>query len=364
MSQPAYEPVMNLTRGDIVESIHFGAIAVVDNHNHLTAWWGNPDTITYLRSSAKPFQLMPFLESGGQEAFGLTLWEIAIMCASHSGTDLHKEVVQGIQAKTGVQETDLLCGVHGLSHKPTVEAMQQRGEQLTPNRHNCSGKHTGMVAFARLLGLPYGMSDHPYIDRNHPIQKQIVSTFADMCGLDPAQVHVGVDGCSAPNFAVPLRNAAYGLARLCDPQGLAEKRAAVCRTITTAMMANPDMVGGPDSFDTHLMQALEGKVVCKGGAEGYQAMGIMPGAIAPGSPALGVAFKVSDGDLGSHTPPSSGAHGHARPAVALEILRQLGVIHDDQLVRLARFGPGFNIENFRKILVGQGTTCFTLCRDK
>lgn len=354
---------MNLTRGNIVESIHFGAVAIVDPNNKLVAHWGDPNTVTYLRSSAKPFQVMPFLEAGGQEAFGLTLREVAILCASHSGTDAHKEVIQSIQAKTGVKESDLLCGVHELTHKATVQAMQSRGETLTSNRHNCSGKHTGMVAFARLLGLPYGLEDQPYIDREHPIQKQILDNFAWMCGMQPAQVEVGVDGCSAPNFAVPLRNAAYGLARLCDPSGLPEKKAQVCRTITQAMTSNPDMVGGPDSFDTHLMQAMEGKVLCKGGAEGFQAMGVLPGAIAPGSPALGVAFKVSDGDLGSHTSGNGGYNGHTRPAIALEILRQLGVIQPDQLKMLAKFGPSFPLQNFREILVGRGFPCFTLHRD-
>jgi L-asparaginase II len=220
-----------------------------------------------------------------------------------------------------------------------------------------------MVAFARMMGLPYSLEDKPYIDRDHPIQKQIVDNFAFMCGLEPSQVEVGVDGCSAPNFAVPLVNAAYGLARLCDPSDLPEAKARVCRTITEAMTSNPDMVGGPNSFDTHLMLAMQGKVVVKGGAEGYQAMGIMPEAMGPGSPALGVALKISDGDLGSHTNSTSGYQGHVRSAVALEVLRQLGVIEADQLAVLRSFGPGFPLENFRKIQVGQGYPCFTLRRE-
>jgi L-asparaginase II len=134
---------------------------------------------------------------------------------------------------------------------------------------------------------------------------------------------MGTDGCSAPNFAVPLRNAAFGLARLSDPENLPENKAQVCHTVTKAMMSHPYMVGGPGSFDTNLMQVLAGKVVSKGGAEGYQALGIMPGAIGPGSPALGVAIKISDGDLGSHATENSNVKGHARYSVALEVLRQL-----------------------------------------
>lgn len=360
MSQNPYLPVIHLTRGDVVESIHFGAAAVVDAHNNLTAWYGDPGVITFLRSSAKPFQALPFIENGGAETYGLTGREIALLCSSHSGTDDHKNVVQGIQAKTGVRESDLLCGVHIPLHAKTAEEMRSRGETPTSNRHNCSGKHTGMVAYARMKGLPFGLGDMPYIDFNHPIQQEIRQTFAEMCGLPSGEVHVGVDGCSAPNFAVPLKNAAYGFARLCDPNELPEKRAAACRKIVPAMIANPDMVGGPDSFDTALMRALNGKVVCKGGAEGYQAMGVLPGAIGPGSPALGITFKVSDGDLGSHTRGRGDSHGAARPLVAVEILRQLGVITPAEVELLVGYGPRFRVENYRQVLVGEAYPAFQL----
>jgi L-asparaginase II len=228
--------------------------------------------------------------------------------------------------------------------------MQQRGEKLSSNRHNCSGKHTGMVAFSRLLNLPYSLDDHPYIAMDHPIQKEIIQNFAEMCGLPVEQVRLGVDGCSAPNFAVPLRNAALAFARLSDPNSLPESKANACRKIFTAMTTFPNMVGGPDSFDTHLMQATGGKIVCKGGAEGYQAMGVAAGAARRGSPALGIIFKISDGDH----------RGSARPAIALSILSQLGVITAQELESLAEYGPSFKIYNWRKILVGKAEPCFSL----
>ena len=140
-----------MTRGDIVESVHFGAIAAVDSTGKLVAWYGDPDLLTFTRSSAKPLQALPFLESGGMSYFDLTLQEVALLCASHSGTDEHMAVIQSIQAKTGVRESDLMCGVHTVYDRKTAEAMRERGETPTPNRHNCSGKHTGMLAFARLL---------------------------------------------------------------------------------------------------------------------------------------------------------------------------------------------------------------------
>jgi L-asparaginase II len=355
-----YLPIFQLTRGPIVESIHYGAITVVDARGNLVASYGDPHACTYLRSSSKPFQALPFYESGGQETFQLTSKEIALTCASHSGTDEHLAVVRSIQAKTGVQEADLMCGVHPPYHKYTAELLRARGEAPTPNRHNCSGKHTAMLAYARLLGFPPDPDGLPYIDPHHPVQDMILQSFAEMCDLQPDEVAVGIDGCSAPNFAVPLHNAALAFARLCQPDGLAEKRTSACRMITAAMLAYPDMVGGPDNFDTLLMQALPGRVICKGGAEGYQAMGVLPGALRAESPGLGITFKISDGDLKGHNRPVEDPRGRVRPAVALEILFQLGVISETELKSLSDFGPGFPVDNWRKVVVGWAAPCFKL----
>jgi L-asparaginase II len=367
MPQNPYKPIFEVTRGHLVESLHYGAVAISDSTGALAAWYGDPDVSTYLRSSAKPFQALPFLENGGQAAFQLSLREIALMCASHSGTDNHVETVRSIQEKTGVQETELMCGVHQPYHAATAEAMLQRGEQPSPNRHNCSGKHTGMLAFVKMRNQSSAYREEEeapvaYIDPEHPIQRDILTAFAEMCGLPREKVSIGIDGCSAPNFAVPLRSAAFAFARLCDPGQLPLDRANACRTITRAMMEHPDMVGGPDSFDTHLMELLKGRIICKGGAEGYQALGLMPGALGPGFPALGIAFKISDGDLAGHSRAHSSPYGRVRPAVALEILRQLGAIREEELETLSDYGPQFPIQNWRKLLVGEGRPRFTLER--
>ncbi len=341
-----YTPIFELTRGEAVESIHYGAIAVVDAHANLVAWYGDPQAVTYLRSSAKPLQALPFIEHGGQAAFGLSLREISLMCASHSGTDDHVAVLRSIQAKVGLQESDLMCGFHPLSHAPTVEAMRQRGESVSANRHNCSGKHTGMMAHARR----HGWTIADYINPSHPVQREILQTFVEMCGISQEEVRHGTDGCSAPNFAVPLSCAALAFARLADPAGLPPARADACRTITTAMRSHPDMVGGPDSFDTLLMQVAGDRIFCKGGAEGYQVLGLLPGALGPDSPALGIALKISEGDQ----------RGQARPAVVLDMLRQLGAITPAELQALVQFGPSFQLYNWRKLLVGEARTCFQL----
>lgn len=355
MHNLSYLPIFELTRGEVVESIHHGAIAVVDVHGRLLAWYGNPDVVTYLRSTAKPFQALPLLERGGQEFYGLTDREVALMCASHSGTDEHLRVVMDIQQKVGVSEADLMCGVHTPGDTPTAEALRARNEQPTPNRHNCSGKHTGMLAFVQWgkRQAEYTAVDLPYIDPSHPIQQVIKRTLAGMCVYPEEQIAVGIDGCSAPNFALPLHNAALGYARLCDPEAGGvdpANRAAACHTIAAAMMSNPDMVGGPGKLDTCLMEITGGRMVAKGGAEGYQGIGLMPGALGPRSPSVGIAFKVADGD----------ARGRIRPAVAIEILRQLGVLSRLELDLLSDYGPMFGVSNWRKLSVGLGRPIFTL----
>jgi L-asparaginase II len=364
MINTSYQPIYQLTRGDIVESLHFGAIAVMEASGRMAAWYADPELVTFTRSSAKPFQALPFLENDGMPFYGLTLQEVALLCASHSGTDEHVAVIESIQAKTGIREADLMCGVHTVYDRKTAEAMRARGEVPTPNRHNCSGKHTGMLAFSHMLGISTGSDMLPYLDPDHPVQRMILSTLAEIADLRPEDIHVGIDGCSAPNFALPLRNTALAFARLCQPDGLTEKRAETCHLITKAMLTYPDMIGGPDNFDTTLMQAGQGRVICKGGAEGFQAFGIMPGAIKAGSPALGVAFKVSDGDLKGHNFPAGDPRGHVRPAVALEILRQLDVFEAEDLDRVSDFGPGFPVENWRKLRVGWASPCFKLELDR
>ncbi len=346
MKFPAYTPLVVLTRGSIVESVHYGAFAIVDSEGNLIASGGDPLATTYLRSSAKPLQALPFIENKGHRHWGLTDQEIAIMCASHTGTDAHVQVLAQFQAKTGVSETDLLCGVHPPIDEATRTRLLKNGQPPTPNRHNCSGKHSQMLAFCRLTHQPL----ENYIDPHHPVQRQIRDTFCEMCGLDSEGVVVGMDGCSAPVFAVPLQNAALGYARLCDPRSLPLERAAACQTITSAMTSHPEMVSGPGKFDTCLMAVAGGKIISKGGAEGYQQIGILPGGIQPGSPGVGIAIKISDGD----------ARGRARPAVALEILRQLGALTSTDLDQLADFGPRFPVRNWRDIVVGEGYPLVTL----
>ena len=337
-----YQPVVEVTRGRIVESIHYGAAAVVDSEGKLVASFGDPQAVSFIRSSGKPFQALPFIEMGGAEKFGFSNSEVGLICASHSGTDQHRDAVEKLQAKIGITEADLLCGTHTPFYQPTVEAMILKGEKPTPNRHNCSGKHSGMLAHAKLRGIP----TEKYLDLDSPVQQSILNSFAEMCGLSTDQVEMGIDGCSAPNFAVPLYNAALGFARLCDPRGLSQMRQTACRKIFTGMTGSPDMVAGPGRFDTIFMETMNGEILTKTGAEGYQAFGIPS---RNGKPGMGIALKIADGDLTDRS----------RGLVGLEILCQLNYISQTELAKLADFYSR-KLSNWRKITVGEIRPCFKL----
>lgn len=347
--------LFEVTRGDLVESVHSGSIAIVDSNGKLLSSYGDPHTVAFLRSSAKPFQALPFVERGGVEYFRLTPRELSLACASHEGSDLHVQTVRDIQAKAGVEERQLQCGVHLPGDVEAFKSLILRGAQPTPNQNNCSGKHTAMLAHARMRGFPL----ESYLDRDHPLQQEILAAFAEMCRIPLNEVALGTDGCSAPNFAVPLYNAALGMARLCDPRELPEVRGSACRKITSAMTTHPEMVSAYGEFDEQLMRVGAGRIVCKRGAEGYQLIGLLPGVLGPDSPGVGIALKVSDGDP-SRTALDLTHSTRVRPAVALEILHQLGALSSEQEQALAAFGPVRPVRNHRGRVTGQARPAFQL----
>jgi len=349
------QPLFEVTRGNIVESVHYGSIAIVDSTGKLISSYGDPKMVAFLRSSAKPFQVLPFVEHGGVENFSLTPRELSILCASHEGSDLHVQTVDGIQKKAGIDESDLRCGIHMPSDVEAFKSLILNGKEPTPNRNNCSGKHSGMLAYARMRSLPL----ENYLDLEHPVQQEILAAFAEMCLLPINEIGLGIDGCSAPNFAVPLYNAAWAFARLCDPRELSEARASACRKITSAMTSHPEMVSGYGEFDEQLMRVGEGKIVCKRGAEGYQIFGLLPGALGPDSPGVGIALKVSDGDA-SRMSLDLAHSNRVRPAVTLEILHQLGALSSTQEQALASFGPEVPVKNHRGIVTGRSRPVFEL----
>lgn len=332
-----YEPLVELTRGGIVESIHLGALAAVDSDGILLAAFGNSDMVSFPRSSMKPFQALPLVENGGMEAFGLTDEELAIICASHAGTNEHVRVLKSIHQKVGLQLSDLQCGVHWPIDKETAFQMRLLGETPDSYRHNCSGKHSGMLTQAKLLE----QSLDDYLTPVHLVQQNIRRAVSSMCGIHRDDMIFGVDGCSAPVYAMPLSSFAWAIARLVDPVNLDEERQIACQRITSAMIAYPEMVAGPGQLDSVLMQVMNGKVIAKGGAEGYQLIGVMPGAIAENSKGIGIAFKIADGD------PSR----RATQRVVVEMLKALGFEAEMASEAFASFNQPI-LRNFRGIEIG------------
>lgn len=333
-NQPAnplgVEPLVEVTRGERVESIHYGAVAVVDVRGDLVARAGDPYLTTYLRSTAKPFQLLPLVESGAADYFGFTDQELAVMAASHSGEPRHVETVQGILDKIGLGESALRCGTHPPASPESIRVLREAGREPTPIYNNCSGKHSGMLAQA----VYRGSSIDDYLDPRHPVQATILNTLAEMSGTEPDAIGVGIDGCSAPCFAIPLRACALAFVRLADPSALPEPRRRAIERIVKAMITYPEMVAGEDRLDTDLMRAAQGHILSKGGAEGYHGIAFLP-------EALGIAMKIADGE----SQRSSG------PAV-IEVLRQLGLLDDAALAELCEHRRKV-LKNHRGLEIGE-----------
>jgi L-asparaginase II len=269
--------IAEVTRGGIIESRHRGAFAVVDRAGQVVAAEGDIAAAIFPRSAVKAFQCLPVIESGAADRFSFTDEELALCCASHNGEADHLRVARGILAKAGNAEALYECGAHWPYHEPSRHALIRAGGEPADVHNNCSGKHAGMLALAKHLGV----DSHGYVRPDHPVQLLIAKTMGDLCGLDLDQQPCGIDGCSVPNWAIPIRNLAQGFARFTDPDFAAAQR------IIKAVGAHPFMIGGTGDFDTLIMEAVP-RLFIKTGAEGVYCACI-PHA------GLGIALKIDDG---------------------------------------------------------------------
>lgn len=334
------EVMVHVLRGGLVESMHRGDLAVVDWQGRLLFFAGEPEgKVTFLRSSAKPIQALPIVESGAADRFGFSDEELAVTCASHSGEARHVATVRRILEKIGLSEADLQCGSHWPLDLSTTQAMLRRGEEISEVHCNCSGKHSGMLALCR----HFGWDVDSYTSPDHPLQQMLLHKVSEVSTVAAADIALGVDGCGVPVHGMSVYHMALAFARLAKPVDLpAVTQAAVAR-ITQAMTREPFMVAGTNRFCTELMRVGRGAIFSKGGAEGVYCVGVP-------ARGIGVAMKTEDG------------HDYRGPApVITDALGQLGVLGAEQVAELKALANPV-LRNHRQDLVGEVKSVLRLRR--
>ncbi|MBK0391027.1 asparaginase [Ramlibacter algicola] len=328
-------PLVETTRGDTRENLHHGAIAVVDTQGRVLAAAGDAQFMTFTRSTLKALQALPFVEGDGPTKLGFTQEQLAVLCASHSGEPMHVRNVDAILQRIGLPVKALQCGCH-------VPYYVDQGVGPAPahydeRHHNCSGKHAGFLAWC----VQHGQPTESYLEMGHPLQAAIRRDVARASGLREGDLRLGIDGCSAPNVAMPLAALARAYARLATGERDAEFGGSF-RQLRDAMVAHPDLVSGTNRNDQILMRAGCGDWVTKVGAEGVQVIG-------SASRGEALAIKIADGNK------------HALFAATVEALDQLGWLDDQQREALQPLRMA-TITNWRGTAVGARRPVFRLQR--
>jgi L-asparaginase II len=276
--------LVEVTRGDMVESRHRGAMAVLDAHGKVVETAGDIDRPIYPRSAIKPLQTILLVESGAADRFGLGEDHLTLASASHNGEPMHVERVVAWLAKLGLSVGDLECGPQMPIHGPSAEALVKAGTTPTAAHNNCSGKHSGFLSVCVHRGWP----TRGYTRPDHPVQQALLRLFEELADADLAGGPRGTDGCGIPVFGYTLRQMATALARLADPSGLAGARAEACRRIAAAIPRHPLLIAGTGRWDSAVLTAAGRDLVVKGGAEGVHAAALPV-------QRLGIALKIDDG---------------------------------------------------------------------
>lgn len=312
--------IAEITRGSIIESVHRGAFVVTDNSGTVILTAGDIDKPIYTRSAAKAFQCLPVIESGAADHFNFSAEEIALCCSSHDGEPDHVRVALQILQKIGVDEICYECGAHWPLSRKAAYQLVRDGAECRQIHNCCSGKHAGMLALAKYLGV----DSKDYVTLAHPVQQTIAKAMSAICDFDLTTAQVAIDGCSVPTWAVPLRNTAMGYARLSDSDA--------GRRIISAVRSHPFMIAGAAGFDSRVMSAIP-RLFMKFGAEG-----VYCGTIAHAG--LGFAMKCDDG-----------AKRSVGVAVA-HMLSKLDVWEKDEVEKLNSFAHE-SIRNWRKLETGE-----------
>ena len=300
-----------ITRGVMVESRHRVHAAVVDATEELVVSARDPALVTYWRSCAKPFQIMPLLESGGFDGLRWGDDELALACASHGGEPEHVAIAQSMLASIDLEEGDLACGPHEPLSPRGAKVVRESGQRLSRLHNNCSGKHAAMLARAHTAGWsPYGYERH-----EHQVQRSVLTKVAQWSGVAPGRIIQSIDGCGVVVFALPLEHMARAYARLAAAVRRGDE---IPTRIAQAMATRPFLVGGTERFDSILIEETRGTVLAKIGAEGVHSVVAVEAGI-------GIAVKVEDGAQ------------RAQYSAVVRLLQRLGVLDTALPPRLQEF---------------------------
>ncbi|MBL9049049.1 MAG: asparaginase [Tabrizicola sp.] len=316
-------PVLETWRGGILENAHVGH-AVIADAKGVVRTWGNPEAVIFPRSSAKMMQALPLLETGAAAARGLTDTHLAFACASHEGADLHVSMAGRWIADLGLSESDLRCGAHEPDNRTERDRLIRAGEKPCQLHNNCSGKHSGFLTVTQHL-----KAGPEYVEIDHPLQKAVRAATEEL--TDETVAGWGVDGCSAPNFAMSVKGLARAMAQYATAREGQGARESAMHRLTRAMATHPEFVSGEGQTCTELMRAMGGKVAVKGGADGVYV------AIVP-EKSLGIALKIVDGS------------SRAKDAAITALLASIGVLDPAHPAAVKRMAPV--LRNWRGLETG------------
>ena len=313
-----------VTRGELTESIHVAFAVAVDETRQPFYSTGDPQYLTCIRSSLKPFQAAASVKAGAVDAAEFNDEELALMCASHKGERMHVKTAPSMLTKLGLTVDDYECGSHFPSDTLTRHRMIREDKEAQPLHNNCSGKHAGMLALAKHLGQ--GTAN--YIKKDHPVQRTILEYVQDITGLET--IPTEIDGCSAPTPFMTLETIA-GLF-----QTLAAGNEPELKRVFKAMCSCPDLVGGSNHFDTNFIKALTGRGVTKVGGESVRGIALKT----QDKGSVGIAIKILDGNF------------RALPVATMKLLEHLELLTEEELQNLDKFRTKI-LKNHNQMEIGR-----------
>lgn len=320
--------LVEVYRGGELESFHRGVICVVNKDGDTIYSAGNTEQICYPRSALKFFQVLPLLESGAAEHFGFTLEEIALMCGSHNGEPEHVRVAESILKKAGLDKSHLRCGPQLPTLKKDIQELYRNGQSPEQIHNNCSGKHAGFLAMSRFLGADLESYNSP----EHPLQQAIIEVVEEMYEYPFSKMKIGLDGCSAPIFSIPVVNQAIGYKNLANPAKFSAKRQKACAAVIEAITRYPFMVAGTQRYCTDMMALCGDRIIGKTGAEGVYCMAFL-------KEQIGVAIKIDDGKM------------LPQYNVAQKLIEATGIFTAEQLAPLHHYAEE-ELKNYNKLTTG------------